>query len=109
LVYLDKLYILGYLSIHGDLLATILVKNLPEDLLKELKKLRIELGCKTWAELLARLVELEKTTSLGEERLAEMRSGVQAFLKLRRNVSGKWVGSPDVLQETRRSRNHETG
>jgi len=36
------------------------VKNLREDLLKELKRLKAELGCKTWAELLAKLVESEK-------------------------------------------------
>jgi hypothetical protein len=107
-VYLDKLYILGYLSNLGDLLATILVKNLPENLLKELKKLRVELGCRTWAELLAKLVELERTASLSEERLEEMKSGVQAFLKLRSRVSSKWAGSPTVLEETRGPRNHET-
>jgi hypothetical protein len=33
-------------------MATILVKNLPEELLKELKRLKVELGCKTWAELI---------------------------------------------------------
>lgn len=90
-------------------MATILVKNLPEDLLKKLKRLRVELGCRTWAELLAKLVESERIASLGEERLEEMRSGVQAFLKLRSSVSKKWLGSPMVLEETRRSRKHEAG
>ena len=31
------------------------VENLPEDLLKELKRLKVELGCKTWADLLTEL------------------------------------------------------
>lgn len=89
-------------------MATILVKNLPEDILKELKRLKVELGCRTWAELLAKLVELERATSLNEEKLEEMRVGVQGFLRLRSIVSGKWAGPPSVLEETRRSRNHET-
>jgi hypothetical protein len=88
-------------------MATILVKNLPEDLLKELKKLKVELGCRTWAELLAKLVESEGAISLDEEELKEMRIGVQSFLKLRSVVSKRWAGHPTVLEETRRSRAHE--
>jgi hypothetical protein len=106
-VYPDKLYILDYLDKLGDLLATILIKNLPEDLLKELKRLKIELGCKTWAELLLKLVESEKGISLGEEELRGMKRGIQGFLKLRSTVSSKWVGHPTALQETRRTRKHE--
>jgi hypothetical protein len=49
-------------------LATILVKNLPEDLLKELKRLKVELGCKTWAELLSELVTAKETILLTEEK-----------------------------------------
>ena len=90
-------------------MATILIKNLPEDLLKELKRLKVELGCKTWAELLVKLVESERGISLGEEELHEMRRGVQGFLKLRSAVSNRWVGHPMVLQETRRTRKHESG
>jgi metal-responsive CopG/Arc/MetJ family transcriptional regulator len=90
-------------------LATILVKNLPEDLLKELKRLKIELGCRTWAELLAKLVETEATTLLREEKLEEMRSGVRDYLKLRRVVSTRWTGRPSALEETKRSRRHEKG
>lgn len=88
-------------------MATILVKNLPEDLLKELKRLKVELGCKTWSELLAKLVESERAFSLSEEKLDEMKTGVQGFLKLKRIVSSRWSGSPTVLEETRRPRNHE--
>jgi hypothetical protein len=89
-------------------LATILVKNLPDSLLRELKRLKVELGCSTWAELLAKLVESERTISFGEEKLNEMRAGVQDFLKLRSVVSDRWAGHPDVLEETRRSRAHHT-
>jgi len=88
-------------------LATILVKNLPEDLLRELKKLKVEMGCKTWAELLAKLVESEAKTSLSEEKLKEMKIGVQGFLKLKNVVSSKWTDRTTVLEETRRSRKHE--
>ncbi len=87
-------------------MATILVKNLPEDLVKELKRLKIELGCPTWADLLARLVESERVLSLSQERLAEMKTGVKEFLKLGTTVSTRWTGPPTVLEETRRARNH---
>jgi hypothetical protein len=89
-------------------LATILVKNLPDGLLRELKRLKAELGCRTWAELLAKLVESERTISFGEEKLSEIRTGVREFLKLRSVVSDRWTGHPDVLEETRRSRAHHT-
>lgn len=88
-------------------MATILIKNIPEDLLKELKRLKVELGCKTWAELLAKLVASENVILLTKDKLDEMKSGVQGFLQLKRVVSGKWVGPPTVLEETRRSRRHE--
>jgi hypothetical protein len=88
-------------------LATILVKNLPEDLLKELKRLKVEWGCKTWAELLAKLVESERTPPLSSEKLQEMRTGVQDLLKLRKTVSSRWISHPTVLNETRRTRKHD--
>ena len=93
--------------IMGDMLATILVKNLPEDLLKELRRLKVELGCRTWAELLARLVESEEEISLSEEKLKEIRAGVRGFLKLKSVVSSRWTYRPTVLEEVRRSRDHE--
>ena len=89
-------------------MVTILLKNVPEGLLKELKRLKAELSCRTWAELLAKLVESERTTTLGEEKLFEMRSGVEGFLKLRGVVSNRWPCHPAVLEEARRSRDHET-
>ena len=89
-------------------MATILVKNLPENLLKELKKLKIELGCKTWAELLSELVTRNETILLTEEKTSQMETGVKNFLNLRREVSSKWSDGSTVLEETRRSRRHET-
>ncbi|MEM2902457.1 MAG: hypothetical protein QXO32_07005 [Candidatus Bathyarchaeia archaeon] len=80
---------------------------MPENLLKELKRLKIELGCRTWADLLAKLVEPERTVLLTGEKLSEMRAGVRGFLKLKDVVSSKWPGSPTVLEESRRSRSHE--
>jgi hypothetical protein len=88
-------------------LATILIKNLDQDLLKELRRLKLELDCKTWAELLAKLVDSERTILLDEKRREEIRTGVQGFLKLRSIVSHRWAGHPTVLEETRKSRNHE--
>ncbi len=89
-------------------MATILIKNVPEDLIKELRKLKVELGCKTWAELLARLVTSEKTIILTRDKLDEMKTGVQGFLQLRSVVSRRWTGPPTVLDETRRLRRHES-
>ena len=105
---LDKLYILDNPNNLGNPMVTILIKNLPEDLLKELKKLKVELGCRTWAELLAKLVESGRAISLTEEKLDEMRAGVQGFLELKSVVSNRWVGPPSALEELRRSRRHGT-
>jgi len=69
-------------------MGTILVKNVPEDLLRRLKRLKAELNCRTWADLLAKLVELKEST-LEEEELERMRSGVKSFLDLREAVSNK--------------------
>jgi hypothetical protein len=88
-------------------MATILVKNLPEDTLKELKRLKVEFGCRTWAELLAKLVESGRFPELNEKESERMRMGVQGFLRLRDTVSEKWIGHPTALEETRRSRKHE--
>lgn len=89
-------------------MATILVKNVPEGLLRELKRLKADLSCRTWAELLAKLVESERTISLSDEKLNEVRTGIDGFLKLRATVSNRWTGRPTVLEESRRSRAHET-
>jgi hypothetical protein len=88
-------------------MATILVKNLPEELLKKLKRLKIELECKTWASLLSELVATEEIL-LKEEKNNETETGVQNFLNLRTTVSAKWNSGPTVLEEIRRSRKHES-
>jgi len=88
-------------------MGPILIKNIPEDLLKELRKLKVDLECRTWSELLAKLVESEKIVSLSPESLEEMRSGVQEFLRLGDTISKRWKGSSTVLDETRRARRHE--
>lgn len=75
---------------------------MPEELLKELKRLKVEFGCRTWAELLAKLVE-SRAVLLDEGRLKEMRKGAKNLLELRDVVSSKWVGPPSVLEESRRS------
>ncbi len=89
-------------------MATILVKNLPEDLLKELKRLKVELGCKTWADLLTELVATSEETLLKEEKTSKAETGVKNFLNLKKTVSTMWQNSPTVIEETRRSRRHET-
>jgi hypothetical protein len=88
-------------------MATILVKNLPEELLKELKRLKVELGCKTWADLLTELVTNEETL-LKHENKNKTEIGVKNFLNLKTVVSTKWQNTPTVLEETRRARRHET-
>ena len=88
-------------------MATILVKNLPEELLKELKRLKVELGCKTWADLLSELV-INEETQLNEDKNRNAQTGVENFLNLKTAVSTKWTSGTSVLQETRRSRRHET-
>ena len=102
----DKLYILDILGYLGDFLATILVKGLPEDVLKELRRLKVELNCKSGAELLEKLVESKEPVLLSEKELDRMRIGVKGFLKLSKVVSRKWSGAPSVLREFRRSRRH---
>jgi len=88
-------------------MATILIKGLPEDLLKELKRLKVEWNCKTWAELLAKLLKSREPILLSEKDLNEIRVGVKNFLKLRDTVSEKWSGPPTAIEESRRSRAHE--
>jgi len=96
-------------------LARILLKNLPEDLLRELKRLKVELDCRIWAELLGKLVESrkkrgkERAILLTEEELKRMKAGVQGFLELRDVISHGWVGAHTVLEELRRSRGHHEG
>ncbi|RLF23826.1 MAG: hypothetical protein DRN15_05120 [Thermoprotei archaeon] len=89
-------------------MPTLLVKNVPEDLMKELRKLKVELGCRTWAELLERLVKLrsKEIIVIGEEDIERARRAVDEFLELREIVTEKW-GEGTVLEEFRRARCHE--
>jgi hypothetical protein len=87
-------------------LATILVKNVPEDVLKKLRRLKVELGCKTWADLLSELAAYREPVTLTEEERNRMKKGIEGFLSLRDEVSRKWKG-PSVLEEIRRTRRHE--
>ena len=87
-------------------MATILVKGVPDEVLKELKRLKVELGCRTWAELLERLVQSRQPVLLGADELERMRRGVKSFLRLREKVSRRWRGTPAVLEEFRKSRGH---
>lgn len=98
---------LDYLD-YPLIMTTILVKTVSEELEKELRKLKASLGCRTWADLLAKLVASENTRSVSEERLSEMKMGVREFLQLRATVSNKWKGSPTVVEETRKSRKHDS-
>jgi hypothetical protein len=89
-------------------MATILVKNLPEDLLKDLKRLKVELGCDTWADLLNELVAVSEETMQKNEKTSQTEIGIKNFLDLKSSVTSKWEGPSTVLKETRRSRHHET-
>ena len=83
------------------------MKNVSSQLEKELRKLKAEFGCRTWAELLTKLVEAETIREVDDKRLSEMKAGVKGFLQLRTSVSNRWIGRPGVLDESRKSRKHE--
>ena len=89
-------------------MPTLLVKNVSEDLMRELRKLKAELGCRTWAEFLEELVKLrsKEVIIIGEVELEKMRRAVDEFLELRSIVTEKW-GEGTVLEEIRRARCHE--
>ena len=89
-------------------MPTLLIKNVSEELLEELKRLKVELGCKTWAELLEKLVRgsYRGVFIVSEDELRDMKKAVNGFLKLREIVSKKWQG-PSVVEELRRTRRHE--
>jgi len=89
-------------------MPTLLIKNISEELLKELKKLKIDLGCRTWAELLEKLVRTRprEVVVIDEGDCERMEKGVDEFLKLREVVSSRW-SEGTVLEEFKRSRKHE--
>ncbi len=88
-------------------LATLLIKGVSEDLLKEFKRLKVELDCKTWAELLEKFVRMRRVevVIVDEDYRRRANEGVEEFIKLRREVSRRWRG-PSALEEFRRSRRH---
>ena len=92
-------------------MPTLLVKNVSEELLKELRRLKVELGCKTWAELLEVLVRQKprETFVLDREEVEEIKRNVEEFLELRKIVSKRWIEPPSVLKEFREARDHEGG
>ena len=90
-------------------MPTILVKDVPEEVLKELKRLKVELNCKTWAELLARLAQSSGAVVLSKEDVKRMRLGVKGFAQLSKEVSKRWSGPPSALEEFRKSRGRESG
>ena len=85
-------------------MPTLLVKNVPEDLMRELKKLKVELGCKTWVKLLDKLVKRRRVIVV--EEAERTRGAVEEFLALREIVTAKW-GEGSVLEEFGRVRSHE--
>ena len=89
-------------------MPTLLVKNVPETLLRELKRLKVELSCKTWAELLEKLVKIRSKDIIviEEEDLEKTRRAVEEFLKLKSVVTKKW-SEGTVLEEFRKARHHE--
>jgi hypothetical protein len=88
-------------------MATILIKNVPEEVLKELKRLKVELGCKTWADLLEQLTTSYEAPLVTEEDRRRMKKGVKGLLSLREEVSKKWTEPPSVVEEIRRARRHD--
>ena len=89
-------------------MPTILIKNVPEDTLKELKRLKVELGCRTWADLLSELTTSCETASVDAEQKRRMKKGVDGLLSLRSKVTAKWEGTTTVLEEMRRTKRHES-
>lgn len=87
-------------------MPTILVKGLSEDTLKRLKKLKIELDCDTWAQLLDKLAQSDRRVTFTKKEISEMKQGVEEYIALANKVSKKWRGTPTVLEEFRASRNH---
>lgn len=88
-------------------MPTILVKGLSEETLKQLKRLKVELNCGSWAELLEILSLPQWKISLTRKELSEMKEGAKQFMAPSDNISRKWRGTPSVLEEFRKSRRHE--
>lgn len=89
-------------------MPTLLIKNVTEELIKELKRLKVELNCKTWAELLELLTKLSftETFSINKKDAENMKNGIKEFLELNKKTSERWHGPPSVVEEFRKSRHH---
>lgn len=89
-------------------MPTLLIKNVTKELLKELKRLKVELGCKTWSELLELLTKLslKKNFTIKEKDAKTIKDGIKEFLELSKTTSERWRGPPSVLEEFRKSRRH---
>ena len=89
-------------------MPTMLVKGLSREQIKELRRLKVELGCKTWAELLSVLAETRGPSRVRDQRLEQMMTDAEGFLSLEREVSERWGGGDSTLREFRKSRSHGT-
>lgn len=88
-------------------MPTLLVKGVSEETLKQLKRLKVELDCNTWADLLEVLAKPHQEISFDKKKLIEMRRGAKEFLILADSASKKWRVPPAVLTEFRKSRGHD--
>ncbi|MFZ8849699.1 MAG: hypothetical protein ACO2OV_05625 [Thermoproteota archaeon] len=90
-------------------MPTLLIKNVSEELLKELKKIKAEAGCRTWAELLEYLVKIKvnkQIVIIDEKYREKAKKAVDEFLKMSEEVTTKWKEG-SVLEELRKARGHE--
>jgi len=91
------------------MMPTLLIKNVSKELLKELKKIKAEAGCKTWAELLEYLVKIKvnkQIVIIDEKYREKAKKAVDEFLKMSEEVTTKWK-EENVLEELRKARSHE--
>jgi len=91
------------------MMPTLLIKNVSEELLKELKKIKAEAGCRTWAELLEYLVKIKvnkQIVIIDEKYREKAKKAVDEFLKMSDEVTTKWKEG-SVLEELRKARGHE--
>jgi hypothetical protein len=90
-------------------MPTLLIKNVSKELLKELKKIKAEAGCRTWAELLEYLVKIKvnkQIVMIDEKYREKAKKAVDEFLSMSDEVARKWKEG-SVLEEFRKARSHE--
>jgi phosphopantetheine adenylyltransferase len=90
-------------------MPTLLIKNVSEELLKELKKIKAEAGCRTWAELLEYLVKIKvnkQIVIIDEKYREKAKKAVDEFLSMSDEVTRK-SKEGSVLEEFRKARGHE--